>query len=1192
MLGAACAPPAELDDQRAAVTIVLQPDAAAGKDTRAYSLAPNSPAPAVPLLYAMAWTFSGVPGTVRGFLDFELPAAPPGTTLRKAMLVLSAETTVSPYGHSTLSGTNELLVRQITSPWEEDALTWNQQPSTDEASQLVLPESTSPSQTYEIDVTSFVRRELAAPAQYHGFALQLQTEQYYRAVLFGSSDNANAAIRPKLVLEYDQGATGIITGSVCRYSQGGSCGPRVAGATVEVDGGYSTTTDASGEFVLANLPLGRYTVRPRLDGWSFGSAALQDQAYTVTLQNPGDRKRVNVLAYDRDPLVFVHGWTDSPEEFSVAASVLERSGTRVIAHDLETSLAWTPPMFVNARRVRDWIDEAKHLTGRAKAVLYGHSMGGIVARTYLEGPSYRDDVSQLFTAGTPHLGIPTISSLACLPNQPAVCEMTASGMFLFNLVHWKRRGVDYHEIGGDAPMWRTHQWCFRIFRRRFCISIPVPSFEYRNGLFWALGLVIPGKDDGFIRTFSTVGQLSTNIDRYITDEVHDGAHRDYHFWDNAPSACAGRSNASCQAFAQCVYRVLVDRSTTTCGTRNGIGPPLGSFFAPAAVEPGPSPDAQSPQLSHLSKVHEGALLAGQTVERELVLEGGPATFAASWSEGAAEFSLIDPSGLIIDRAYAEGILDPDAAGPVSDELPPEAAWFSRDEHSAFFTVPNARPGAWRMRLRGAADLPSAGARYTMSAAFDGHLAAELRTSHLHREVGAPLELAIELSEPITSGVALVSVSREGVAVDTISLTPQTSTRFAAQWPVPGPAGHLELRWHLIGTRSDGVAFERYGTGALMARSSDLTLTSGHTDRGVPRPDLPGLFEALAIDLHFDSKYADSMMGAAAELYTSDGILIARANAEATTRLGEQSIEVRFAAEDLYRSGRSGPYQVRNVRLLDLRGALLLAGEEELAHVTAAYDYRAFAPSAHAPSVFLEGPFRVAAGATLELQAQGVDPDGDPLRYQWDLDGDGVFEREGRTQVYVAPLLGPARVWSISVRASDAAGLSATASAQLEVFVPVIENLAPAARASAKSSHAGHPVSRINDGSRGTSAGSSEAWVNGLAPRCNGPIPPSDCRNGPQPRDLPTWVQLELRGLRAVRSATLYFTPSQPVSDYQLQLDDGSGWRVVAEVRGNQQAQRVHELPDLPALRVRVWMTRGSEAGPDFVRLNELEVQGY
>ena len=49
-----------------------------------------------------------------------------------------------------------------------------------------------------------------------------------------------------------------------------------------------------------------------------------------------------------------------------------------------------------------------------------------------------------------------------------------------------------------------------------------------------------------------------------------------------------------------------------------------------------------------------------------------------------------------------------------------------------------------------------------------------------------------------------------------------------------------------------------------------------------------------------------------------------------------------------------------------------------------------------PTVDAGGPYIVNEGSTIELVAQGDDPDGDPISYAWDLDNDGTFETVGQS----------------------------------------------------------------------------------------------------------------------------------------------------------------------------------------------------
>jgi hypothetical protein len=180
-----------------------------GKDARVFSIVSQrnqANGGTTNKFLAMAWTWSGEKGNIRSFIDFEgLNTLPANAKIRKATLKLFAEMTqgVNQKGHSQLTGTNEILVRRVTSPWGENTVTWNNQPSTSLADQISLPKSTSNSQDYVIDVTNFVQQRVSDPSHNFGMSIQLKTEVNYRAVHFGSSDHANPAIRPRLEVEFE-----------------------------------------------------------------------------------------------------------------------------------------------------------------------------------------------------------------------------------------------------------------------------------------------------------------------------------------------------------------------------------------------------------------------------------------------------------------------------------------------------------------------------------------------------------------------------------------------------------------------------------------------------------------------------------------------------------------------------------------------------------------------------------------------------------------------------------------------------------------------------------------------------------------------------------------------------------------------------------------------------------------------------
>jgi probable HAF family extracellular repeat protein len=86
----------------------------------------------------------------------------------------------------------------------------------------------------------------------------------------------------------------------------------------------------------------------------------------------------------------------------------------------------------------------------------------------------------------------------------------------------------------------------------------------------------------------------------------------------------------------------------------------------------------------------------------------------------------------------------------------------------------------------------------------------------------------------------------------------------------------------------------------------------------------------------------------------------------------------------------------------------------------------------APTVDAGGPYTVGEGGTVTLSATGSDPDGDPLIYAWDLDGNGTFEASGQSVAFSAASIdGPASV-ATAVQATDSSGLAATSPTTVNV----------------------------------------------------------------------------------------------------------------------------------------------------------------
>lgn len=67
---------------------------------------------------------------------------------------------------------------------------------------------------------------------------------------------------------------------------------------------------------------------------------------------------------------------------------------------------WRDSNIENAKLLRDKINQIKEDAKWPKVDIVGHSMGGLLAREYVESDYYQNDVDQLITLGTPHNGAP------------------------------------------------------------------------------------------------------------------------------------------------------------------------------------------------------------------------------------------------------------------------------------------------------------------------------------------------------------------------------------------------------------------------------------------------------------------------------------------------------------------------------------------------------------------------------------------------------------------------------------------------------------------------------------------------------------------------------------------------------------------------------------------------------------------
>lgn len=163
------------------------------------------------ILWMKDWTWNAIGcsgGTMRSLLCFtELSTIPSNAVIVSATLRLYGVTSDRNTSYSGAPASyyeNTVVVQQVTSPWNENTVTWNTQPSTTTANQFIIPQSTS---QYNWNYTNS-SSELVAMVQNmvsgnnYGFMLRLQTEQHYRNMVFASSDHPDASLHPELEVTY------------------------------------------------------------------------------------------------------------------------------------------------------------------------------------------------------------------------------------------------------------------------------------------------------------------------------------------------------------------------------------------------------------------------------------------------------------------------------------------------------------------------------------------------------------------------------------------------------------------------------------------------------------------------------------------------------------------------------------------------------------------------------------------------------------------------------------------------------------------------------------------------------------------------------------------------------------------------------------------------------------------------------
>lgn len=199
----------------AQTTVVLHPDAAAGKDAQVNDYGTNTTTNygTAPVFASYVWT-NGTVFINKALLQFDLSSIPANAVVTNALLDLYADnptTTFVGNPSTPMNGTNNAsYIKRVTQAWNESTLTWNNQPAVTNINQATLPTSMSATQDYVgVNITALVQ-DLVTIGN-NGFMIEPVATSPSNSMVFRSSDYPDSTYRPRLTITYTLPETSCLT---------------------------------------------------------------------------------------------------------------------------------------------------------------------------------------------------------------------------------------------------------------------------------------------------------------------------------------------------------------------------------------------------------------------------------------------------------------------------------------------------------------------------------------------------------------------------------------------------------------------------------------------------------------------------------------------------------------------------------------------------------------------------------------------------------------------------------------------------------------------------------------------------------------------------------------------------------------------------------------------------------------------
>ncbi|MCS7061459.1 MAG: hypothetical protein RMN25_09885 [Anaerolineae bacterium] len=696
--------------------------------------------------------------------------------------------------------------------------------------------------------------------------------------------------------------------------------------------------DASGNSTIASVKVtGNLTVTA-----SFKPNTLPEKPVVVLVRGFHGTPIINPPVYDvcQDQAYRVRP-SDLPNNFPEYAKndfggfpkwLIEDGWDVWIAH-IETGTRRTPSMAENALCLKRQIANIRAITGASQVVLIAHSMGGLVARAYIESSYlYRDskDVSTLVTLGSPHVGtsLGTPLCLAYYSTQYAACEFS---MFIdsFNDQHRKNGSVIYHFIAGDkTPL----------------------------GVFGPLDYIVDGPNDGVVGKQSGLGRryqwLGPPRDIFIPDSRHSfSASHSTLQWEFVVScvqvpfrdelACVKLQVGLRQWFPSYFNTSPFDYSSHTetyeCVRRLLSG--RSCFNIEAAEFEGPVPAQAADRTSGQLPTFAGVLFPGQVITNSLLIDSaGFGQFHLSWLTGTLQFTLTNPAGVVIDPAYAAAHRDEVSYVEDSSQSSPQ--------RSASYLITTTLPGVYVATIK-AADLNSVGTNYTL---WGWITSSRILTVTSDKPLYRAGDTAVITATLTNGGIGLSGATVKAYvklpngSTTILNLTDRGNGIYSGLYAIPFANGALGLIVTAYG--SDGsIPYARQANNVLAVSPDTLVLAGQYSDN--PQDDDGnGKYETLNVSISTQSFGLGTFL-ISGDLVDVNNSLVAHSVTSVTIGGGLAAPVLSFDGDDIRRSGVDGPYTLTNVTIVDLAYAgvpVIFRGKN--LWTTAAYSAKDFAASCY------------------------------------------------------------------------------------------------------------------------------------------------------------------------------------------------------------------------------------------------------